>query len=297
MISVIIPVYKNIEEFVKNLKKNYPYLRGNEIIIVNDDPSMSIKEDLKEFKDIILLENSRNMGFGETVNKGVKHATRDILLFLNTDVILTDDSYKKAAEQFKKNPRLFGISFAQIEKDGSKVGKNIFCWKQGFFYHSKSHNQTTGLNGWAEGGSCLIDKKKFDELHGFDPLYSPFYWEDMDLSYRAWKKGYRVVFDASIVVEHHHGGTTGKYVDSDFKDTIAARNHYIFIWKNITDNELLKEHILSLPYNLLYFMFKKNKALIKGFFWAIPKIARIRKTRALYEYQLTDKEVFNLLRT
>ncbi|PJE58197.1 MAG: glycosyltransferase family 2 protein, partial [Candidatus Portnoybacteria bacterium CG10_big_fil_rev_8_21_14_0_10_36_7] len=44
-------------------------------------------------------------------------------------------------------------------------------------------------------------------LNGFDELYSPFYWEDIDLSYRAWKTGYTVLFDPQVLVEHHHETT------------------------------------------------------------------------------------------
>src|SRR5690349_12987241 len=119
MISVIIPVYKNTEEFIKNLRSNLPHLKGEEVIVVNDDPTKSIQEELKHFKEVQLIENERNLGFGSTVNKGVEHAKGDVIFLLNSDVVLKDGSYKNAVEQLRRKPELFAISFAQIEKDSS----------------------------------------------------------------------------------------------------------------------------------------------------------------------------------
>jgi GT2 family glycosyltransferase len=296
MISVVIPVYKNTEEFLKNLRKNLSYFNTYEVIVINDDPSKSIAAEMKQFPAVKLYENEKNMGFGQTVNIGVKRAKNPYILLLNTDVILKNESFKKLVPEFKKNPELFGVSFAQIEKDGSTVGKNRFYWKWGFFYHEKSPNNEFGLNAWAEGGSCLLDKEKFLELHGFDALYSPFYWEDIDLSYRAWKKGYKVVFDPAVVVEHHHGGTTDKFIQSNFKNTTAARNHYIFIWKNITDENLLWQHILLLPFNLLYFTVKGDKYLLKGFLKAVMRLPEILKSRRKNIVVLNDAKVFSFFK-
>lgn len=295
-ISVVIPVYKNTEEFLRNLRSNLSFLKDTEVIVVNDDPSKSLKQELSKIPSVRLFENEKNVGFGQTVNLGVKHAKSDLVLLLNTDVVLKDNSFKNVVGQFKTNPQLFAVSFAQIEKDGSLVGKNRYYWKMGFFYHEKAQNREFGFNGWAEGGSCLIDREKFLELSGFDELFSPFYWEDIDLSYRAWKKGYKVVFDPAIVVDHHHGGTTDKYIRSDFKQTIAARNHYIFIWKNITDLNLIFQHIILLPFNLFYFAIKGNLYLLKGFVQALGRIFNILKERTHQISVLTDKEVFELFK-
>lgn len=295
MISIVIPVYKNTEQFLGYLKKNLLYLRGYEVIVVNDDPSESMKEKMRSFKDVTLIENNKNIGFGQTVNKGIVHAKYEYVFLLNSDVLLKDTSFKQAAEQIKKNADIFAISFAQIEKDGSTVGKNTFFWKQGFFYHEKAKNTKFGFNGWAEGGSCMINKSIFEELNGFDPLYTPFYWEDIDISYRAWKKGYKVIFDPDILVEHHHGGTTNKYIQPDFKDSIAARNHYIFIWKNVTDSTFIWQHIAMLPYNLFYFAIKQNRYLLKGFFLALLKLPQILKVRSQTPTLISDVEVMKLV--
>ena len=52
--------------------------------------------------------------------------------------------------------------------------------------------------------------KKFLELGGFDSLLAPFYLEDTDLGYMAWKRGWKVLYQPKSVVYHEHRGTIGK---------------------------------------------------------------------------------------
>lgn len=282
-LSVIIPTYKNRELFLANLKNNFPYFEDCQVIIVNDDPKESIKKEVEflshQKKRFIVLENKQNLGFGLSVNQAVTQATSDYLMILNSDVKLIDDSYKRALDYFKKNKNLFAVSFAQKEKDGTIVGKNKIHWQKGMIFHKKADDLTFGKNSWAEGGAAVFDKKKFLELSGFDSLFSPFYWEDIDLSYRAWKKGWEIIFDPSIVVIHHHQSTIGKYFDTSFTKTIAFRNQLIFIWKNITQKRLIFSHLFFLPYYFFYFLLKKEKGFFWGFFEALKRLFLVLKRR------------------
>ena len=60
------------------------------------------------------------------------------------------------------------------------------------------------------GGSCAFDRRKFLELGGFDEILKPFYLEDTDLGYMAWKRGWKVLYQPASVVYHEHRGTIGK---------------------------------------------------------------------------------------
>jgi len=279
MISVIIPTYVK-QQLLRNLRQNLTFLKECEILIVNDNPKYSLKNDLKEFKNIVLIENGQNLGFAVSVNKGVKRATKKYIMLLNDDVLLLDSSYRKAIGLFAKDPSLFAVSFAQKEKDNSIVGKNILYWKRGIIYHSKAKDARFGQNAWADGGACLIDKDKFLELGGFDPIYSPFYWEDIDLSYQAWKQGYKILFAPDILLEHHHKSTIGKYFSNNLIETTAFRNQFSFIWKNIIDVDLLFKHIFFLPINLIYYsLLKKQKNFVRGFSSAVMNLKVILTTR------------------
>lgn len=305
--SVVIPTYKNKNLFLNNLKNNYPYLVGGELIIVNDDPKEKIREEIeflinqqknKKINRLIILENEKNLGFGESVNRGVLKSNSDFILLLNSDVRLKDDSFKRGLDDFKINPRLFAISFAQKEKNGKVVGKNIFFWKRGMFFHSQAKNMNFGFNAWFEGGAALIDKKKFLNLGGYDNIYSPFYWEDIDISYRGYKRGWQIIFDPSIIVEHHHQSTISKYFTSSFTETIAFRNQLIFIWKNIVDIKLIFIHFIFIPYYFLYFFLKRKKEFFLGFLKALFHLKKIIKKRKQEKNQVIigDKIIMNFFK-
>ncbi|OGK13246.1 hypothetical protein A3A93_00510 [Candidatus Roizmanbacteria bacterium RIFCSPLOWO2_01_FULL_38_12] len=292
-ISVVIPVYKKTEEFIANLKHNLPHLSGCEIIVVNDDPEKSIKNELSAFPVIKLIENKKNLGFAGAVNAGVKMVKTPLVMLINSDVKLLDKSYGKAIKHFAEK-NVFAVSFAQKEKNARTVGKNRIYFHNGFFQHDYAKDLKFGQNGWAEGGSCLIDKKKFDSLNGFDELFSPFYWEDIDLSYRAWKTGYTILFDPEVIVEHHHETTIGSFFDKNKVSSIAFRNQLIFIWKNIHDGGKIFSHILFLKLYLLTSLFKGRFEIWKGFLSAISKLELIMKKRKSVPQVRSDDEILKI---
>ena len=133
----------------------------------------------------------------------------------------------------------------------------------------------------------MIDLKKYREIGGFDSLYSPFYWEDIDLSYRAWKQGYSVLFDPEIVVEHHHESTIKSFFSDFYVTSIAYRNQLLFIWKNIYDTRLLAEHNKALIKQLIRSIFS-DPAFISGYFRALEKKSGIMNSK---KQLLSDHEI------
>lgn len=291
-LSVIIPTYKNSDSLKKNLQHNLQFLTNCEVIVVNDYPSDSIKEILSDIPNIKVIENEKNLGFGPTVNTGVTAATGDYILLLNSDVLLYDDSYKKAIRYFTDN-LVFAVSFAQKEATDEIVGKNKLFWLNGFLQHSKVEDLTFGVNGWAEGGSCIIHKKKFDELKGFDPIYSPFYWEDIDLSYRAWKKGYKIFFDPQVVVEHHHETTIKAFFNKKIIKTIAYRNQILCIWKNIHDTNLMVSHIMNLSIHVVRAAISGDTVFLRGFAQALKRLQTVLKSRKEVTQKVKDHEILS----
>lgn len=269
-ISIVIPVYKSKELFLKLFENNYQFIKKHEIIIVDDFSLENIREALEEkYKGIKIFENAKNLGFSKTVNFGVNQATNDFVMLLNSDVKLLDDSYKLAVSEMVKDENIFAESFLQIEKDGKTiVGKNEIYFNKGFFHHKKASNFDYGATGWAEGGSSIFRKKYFESLGGFDIRYSPFYWEDVDLSYRASKKGYKIIFNSNVRVIHNHESTIGKYFKNNFVKSIAYKNQFIFTWLHAN----LFQKLLNIFYTFYFFIIffiKKDFAYHKGFFKAL----------------------------
>ncbi len=288
-ISIIIPVYKNYEMFYRYLEINKKYFEGCEVIVINDYPQENIiKTTTKIIPEAKVFNNKKNLGFAGNVNRGVLKTTRNYIFLMNSDVVLKDNSFLNSLNYFKKDSKLFAVGFAQIEKDGKIVGANRGYFKNGLINHSHLSSNIYHLtsNFWAEGGSSIFRKKLFIDLGLLDELYNPFYWEDIDLSYRAWKAGYKILFDPNIKIEHHHESTIGKYFDKSKILKTAFRNQLIFHWKNLTDKDLILKHLLNIP----KFIF------IPGFFQALfmlPKILQSRK-KTIKLFVKSDKEILSL---
>ena len=82
---------------------------------------------------------------------------------------------------------------------------------------------------FAVGGTCLFRRVEFLAGGGFDPLYEPFYWEDIDLCWQAWSAGRRVLYQPASVVEHHHriAATNQRFRKVGTNESGAAGNEYL----------------------------------------------------------------------
>lgn len=309
-ISIVIPNYNGGEILKKNLPKVFDsvlsYKDGDvEIIVIDDlsqDDSINILKNIRtkmntsypniKFK---IIENEKNLGFSSNVNKGVKNAKGDILILLNTDVSPKKDFLKPLLSHFE-NPNVFAVGCMDESIENGKTilrGRGIGFWKKGFLVHSRGEvNKTSTL--WVSGGSSAFRRSIWEKLGGFNSLYNPFYWEDIDLSYRAVKSGYKILFERkSIVIHEHEKGAIKKKFSSSYIKTIAYRNQFIFVWKNATDLNLQFSHLFWLPYHFIKTFIRGDIALIKGFFSAfilLPKIIKESfKDQRLFI--LKDKEV------
>ena len=289
LISVIIPTYNN-DKFAANLKNNLQFLKDYEIIVVNDNPDISITDQLSIF-DVQIIHHQKNKGFAGAVNTGIHSSKGDHIFLLNDDVLLQDDTFQNALIEFENNSNLFAVSFAQIEKNGDMVGKNILFWQNGFIQHDQADNLNKGSTGWAEGGSAIFDAKKMKQLGGMDELYSPFYWEDIDLSYRAKLCGYEVIFDPGIKVIHHHETTIGSQFSKKKITSIAYRNQLICIWKNISSLSFIIQHKYHLLKLLLQSVLKGDSEFLKGFFQAILIFPEIIIKKFSVKHLRSDHEI------
>lgn len=286
-ISVVIPNYNGEELLLKNLpqlfKELNKYTKGRiEVIVVDDGSEDNSVNVIKKFPKVKLLINSKNVGFSQTVDKGVEEARGELILLLNTDVLPQKDFLEPLLTHFN-DPKVFAVGCMDksVEKNGEIVlrGRGMGSWKRGFLVHSRGEiNSSDTL--WVSGGSGMFRKFIWEKLGGLNTLYNPFYWEDIDLSYRAQKSGYKVIFENKSVVLHEHEKGVIKKKFSPFKvKSIVYRNQFIFVWTNLTDFNLLIKHFLWLPYYFIKTILSLDFAFSIGFLNALFRFTKILKTR------------------
>lgn len=302
-IEVIIPNYNGLNLLKKNLPKVLTVMKTykNYTVTVVDDGSTDescnyVSELMRKFKHLSLITNKVNKGFAGSVNSAGLKSKADIIVLLNTDVAPLRRFLDPVIEDFDKDEHLFGVGFLDKSIERNNVvlrGRGIGKFEKGFLVHAAGEVDKNNTL-WVSGGSCALRRELFVKLGGFDELYNPFYWEDIDLSYRAQKAGYRVLFEKKSVVEHRHeqGSIKSSYSHNKIK-VIVYRNQFIFVWKNITDFDLTILHFLYIPYHIMLAILRLDYVFLYGFVLAImlfPVIILKRFTNTSL-ITLTDKEI------
>lgn len=305
-IDVIIPNYKGFSLIEENLPKVLDVFSdyNNASLIIVDDGSGKdeisrldkfIQEKQKKYK-IKIIKNEKNLGFSSSINRGAFESDADLLVFLNTDVVPEKRFLDPVLKDFLENKNLFGIGCMDKSIEGNKImlrGRGIGSWKRGFLVHSRGEVNKKDTF-WIAGGSSIVRRELFIKLGGFDTIYDPFYWEDIDLSYRARKQGFEILFEnKSVVIHKHMEGAIKKYFSGFKIKTIAYRNQFIFVWKNITDSDLIFAHIFWLPFHFAKAFIGLDAAFFYGFLAAFIRIPLIliKKRRNASSFVKKDKDV------
>ncbi len=303
-ISVIIPNYNGEELLKRNIPKVIVALleySGPKEIIIADDASTDnsievIKKIIQENKnvDIKLVDSIVNRGFSSNVNAGVNVSVGDIIILLNTDVAPKKNFLKPLLAHFS-DEKTFAVGSLDESIEGSRTvlrGRGIGQFKRGFLVH-KAGELDKDNTLWVSGGSSAFRKSIWDKLGGLDENFDPFYWEDIDLSFRALKSGYKIYFEKeSVVVHEHEKGSIKNEFSSKKIKKIAYRNQIMFIWKNTNFGTLIS-NIFWLPYHLIKTLVNGDSSFVKGFILAVIKLPRIiggrRKAQKLFS--LSDSQV------
>lgn len=261
-ISVVIPSYKGVHLYKKNLQAVLDCMRDQDELIVVDDASgpdddtivwfeqkfkikkqstTPVKETdfyLGEYLEtnknlkIVLLVNQKNQRFGASSNRGFAVAQNELVFLINNDVAPYKDCLQYLVPHFD-NEKVFAVGCLEHEKHVQEIGgRNKLWFERGMFLHSRYKDLSGGETAWASGGSAMFRKSIFEEIGGFDKLYYPAYWEDIDLSFQARKRGYLVLFEPKAQVDHNHE-TTNKSVFGEKKiNEMSWKNARKFTWKN-----------------------------------------------------------------
>ena len=245
-VSIIIPNFNGRELLEKNLPSVLKAKENQEneiieIIIVDDGSSDESVNFIKNnFPEVKIIKHKVNRGFSATVNTGVRTAKGELVALLNNDVIPSEDFLKTALPLFKDD-KVFAVS---LHEEG-------FSWAKGTFqngYIEISSGEATDkahISFWVSGGSGVFRRSYYLKLGGMDEkLLSPFYWEDIDICYRAAKRGWINLWEPNANVVHKHESTISKF-SKKYVERIRERNQLLVIWKNLTSPYLFRKHLIG----------------------------------------------------
>jgi GT2 family glycosyltransferase/glycosyltransferase involved in cell wall biosynthesis len=305
--SVVIPNWNGcelLEKYLPSVNSAIESCPGSEIIVVdNASTDGSVDFVRQHFPHVRILALERNLGFGGGSNAGVRAAKNGVVVLLNSDMRVDPGFLRPLLAGFTDD-QVFAVScqifFSDPAKQRQETGLTEGWWQQGSL--RAGHRIDPAVKElfpcfYGGGGSCAFDRAKFLELGGFDHLYRPFYLEDTDLGYLAWKRGWKVLYQPASIVYHEHRGTIGKRFSDSYIQEVLKKNYVLFVWKNIHEWRMLASHFFLAWANAMmswFFGDSPERASFEGITkaaWQLPG-ALAARVRAHKLGVITDREVF-----
>ena len=241
--TIIIPIFNHAKytyQCLKSIKQNTvtPY----EIIVVDNASDNETRSMLSRIKGIRIIRNPENLGFVKACNIGASKARGSYLLFLNNDTKTTPGWLEALLEPFA-NDNVGIVGAKLVYPDGTLQEAGGIVWGDGNACNY-GHGDDPNLPQYSYvrevdycSGACLaVRNDVWNKIGGFDPRFSPAYYEDTDLCFSARKLGYKVIFQPFAKVFHYRGITAGNDVTKGFKKYQEV-NRLLFCtkWKSALD--------------------------------------------------------------
>lgn len=227
-VSIVIPVHSKLAYTLTCLRSLmlYPSMASFEVIVVDDaSPDESVAT-LQSIAGLRVHVNAQNVGFVGSCNAGATLARGEYLLFLNNDTQVTRGWLDALVRCFVEEPDcgLAGSRLVypdgRLQEAGGWVFSDASAWTVGRFDpRDDSAYRYRRRTDYVSGASLMIRRTQFQAIGGFDPRYTPAYYEDTDLAFAVRAAGLSVFYEPNSVVVHYEGISAGT-------DTTAGMKRY-----------------------------------------------------------------------
>lgn len=270
LVSVIIVTAGNrsfLDSCLDSLKvQTYPHF---EIIVINNSGKKDSLAALKQrAQSLAVFESPNNLFYAQALDKGITLSKGEFVLCLNDDTVLEKDFIKEALACFSKDKRI-GIVSGKIKRFDKKTidstGLFLTCFRtvreRGYGARDKGQFEKSGYVFGVTGAVAFYSRKMLEavKIDGeyFDSSFRIFF-EDLDISWRAQRLGWKGWYTPGAVALHLRGGTVrsphgidkpgARRFLNDQLHWYLIRNRYLAMAKN----ESLGGFLLHLPCLLFY---------------------------------------------
>ena len=301
-VSIIIPTWNHRDLLGRCLKAADAAARECskpvEILVVDDGSEDGTREFVAErYSAVRIIALEHNIGFGPAVNIGVQQAVSPLVFLLNNDIIVEPGFLSPLVSHFEE-PTVFAVAPRMISNGNPTGGRTVGNFRMGFLNLELMEESKATYNLLVGGGAGLFRRDHFIALDGFDSIFWPFYYEDLDLCYRAWKRGWRLLYEPHSIVYHNHGSTIHRRFDPDYVRDIGQRNMLLFHWKNISNQKWLFQHFCFLLFRIIKKLLKLDFKALRYIYSAlrlIGPVAQRRREEKLHG-KLRDNQVLLLVK-
>jgi N-acetylglucosaminyl-diphospho-decaprenol L-rhamnosyltransferase len=230
------------------------------------------------------LIREENLGLA-SFNRVLARLDEPVVLLLNSDIKLDPDSVGPLLRAFEEHddalfsaPLCWAFDGRTYEGMRTRVRMRYglvqgMCRVPGFEQTVNTAGETA-----AAGPVLAVDRRRFLELGGYDPIYFPGRIEDLDLGFRGWMAGYRGYYVPESIAYHWGFGTFASELGMARSQRLASRNTLIFMWKNTSGARLLA-HLLWLPIRLVAALIRGRPGFVLALGSALRRVDRILAAR------------------
>lgn len=198
-LTVIVPVHNGRLQLPRCLDALLASAFTDFEVIVVDDCSTDNTREIAERSGARYLRTPYNMGPGGGRNLAARHAAGEILVFVDSDVVVPPEALGIIAEDFARDPQLAALfgsyDTAPAWPDFLSQYKNLMH----HYVHQISREEAVTF--WA--GCGAIRRSVFEEFGGFDlKKYPKPSIEDIELGFRLWRAGRRILLEKRLQVKH-----------------------------------------------------------------------------------------------
>lgn len=289
-LAIVIPTWNGLEllrRFLPEVEAEAARWReaaggACEIVVSDDGSSDGTAAWLAaEHPQVRVTRSEVNQGFAHAANAGVYAATSRLIVLLNNDATLEPGALDAVAAPFS-DPEVFGITFRGVDLPSGEFGTGgkLGRFRRGFWSVWDNYDATVpGPTFMLAGGFCAFRRAAFLDLGGFDPVFAPYYWEDVDLSYRARKRGWKLVYEPRAGARHQTGSeSTRRHRRAFARAAIIERNRLLFHWRNL-DRARLAQHLIWGHLMLVQMALRGDFAYHAGYAQALGRLPQILRFR------------------
>jgi GT2 family glycosyltransferase len=249
-LSIVIPNWNGralLEKFLPTVMESARAFKvasgqATEIVVADDASTDDTEAWLRADWPAIRFErSSHQQGFAPTANRGVCAARFRLVYLVNNDVALVPATLPPLAGHFR-DPVVFAVTgnaydFATGVLRGAgqrgRFRRGFLSVHSRFFVPSPAPQLEPLITLYATGGSSLFDRDKFLALGGFEEIFAPYGWEDVELSLRAWKQGYEIRYEPRSAVWHQFSSTIGSRISRRHATAVYDRNRLLTHWLHL----------------------------------------------------------------
>jgi GT2 family glycosyltransferase len=233
-VSVIIPVHnksKYTYACLYSIYENRPDVEF-EVIVVDDCSTDDTQDMLKTIGGIQVMQNTTNLGFAASVNRGAESARGEYLLIANNDTLVHPGWMDELFAVMSSRPDIGLVGSQLIYPDGRLQESGCLMCQDGFavalgrsedpFHPEFSYFREVDF---CSAASIMVRTKEFHKVGGFNTTYAPAYFEDVDFAFKLRETGKKVFVQPLSKVTHHEAVSYSRERSAD----LIAQNRKVFV--------------------------------------------------------------------